>query len=138
MGKAPLRRKMPVDQFPNLASADVLAVFKTRVSPDKGTTPGSTHTHVFTHFIEESRCNIPQFIVSSGDKPTFLREKAWLRPSVAPQTHFVGVRERGQLNLKSKASKNSCLVSTWSLSSRGKLVSHLEGPDSRAISLTCF
>ena len=127
----------PLALMSSLASADVLAVFGIRVSPDKGTSAGSTHTSLHTSLRRLAEMFLNSLCLEETNPP-FLHEKAWLRSKLSPQTHFDGIRERGQLNLKFRASQNSCLVSTWPLSSRGKLVSQFDDPDSRAISLTCF
>ena len=110
----------PLALMSSLASADVLAVLGIRVSPDKGTSAGSTHTSLHTSLRRLAEMFLNSLCLEETNPP-FLHEKAWLRSKLSPKTHFDGVRERGQLNLKFRASQNSCLVSTWPLSSEASL-----------------
>ena len=141
--KHPYVEKCPLASGPHSSRAYVQSGFcrcvgrLIRVLPDKGTSAGSTHTSLHTSLRRLAEMFLNSLCLEET-KPPFLHEKAWLRSKLSPQTHFDGIRERGQLNLKFRASQNSCFVSTWPLSSRGKLVSQLDDPDSRAISLTCF
>ena len=101
----------PLALMSDLASADVLADLGMIDSPDKGANTGSTHTSLHTSL----RRLVVIFLMSLcriDTNPPFLQVKAWLKSKLAPQTHFDGIRDKGQLYLKFTASQNSCFVST--------------------------